>query len=543
MLPDNLGHVFDVPLRLTPDAVAVIQADTTLSYRQLEDRVCRMANLLLGLGVRAGDRVALMFGNDWRFLEALLGPMRLGAVSVPLNIRMGDAALAYVLDDAEAKVLIAGRDQAERARGVAAQAKSLGHLVADFPSGGESQPLPPWTPPPGGLRPSSAGRRSTDTAVLGYDALMEAASPRFRRRRIDPEAVCMQPYTSGSTGKPKGVLLAHRGQIWNADVIRKMACLDHTERALVAVPLYHKNAMIGAVKPFLLCGGSLVILPGFDPVAVIRAIDRHKVTYLTGVPAMYKMMLAEKDALARHDVRSIRYALCGSAEVPEELLAEFRRVFGAPIAESYGLTEGGPVPCAYSRYGLKKPGSCGVDVPQAENRIVRADGTDCDPDEVGELVSRNPGIAQGYWKLPEVTAQKIRDGWLHTGDLMRRDRDGYYYFIGRKDDMINVAGEHVYPKEVEDILLRHAGLKDACVVPAPHATKGWVPVAYVVARDPAVAPSEEEVKRFFLERGAPYAHPRRVVFLDRLPLGGTGKLDRMALKRTATEAGPIESAR
>ncbi len=555
MLPENLGHVFDGPLRLTPGAVAVIQDDTTLTYRELEGRVCRMANVLAGLGVGPGDRVGLMFGNDWRFLEAFFAPMRLGAVAVPLNIRMGDESLAYVLEDAEAKVLIAGGDQAERARGLAGGIKSLGHLLADCPSGGESQPsghrdasrlrrsgpparpvVPPWTPPPG-------GGRSTGVPVLNYRALMDAASPRFRRRRIDPEAICMQPYTSGSTGKPKGVLLAHRGQIWNADVIRKMACLDHTERALVAVPLYHKNAMIGAVKPFLLCGGSLVILPGFDPVAVIRAIDRHRVTYMTGVPAMYKMMLAEKETLARHDVRSIRYALCGSAEVPEELLAEFQRVFGAPIAESYGLTEGGPVPCANPRYGLKKLGSCGVDVAQAENRIVRADGSDCAVDEVGELVCRNPGIAKGYWKLPEVTTRKLHDGWLATGDLMRRDRDGYYYFIGRKDDMINVAGENVYPKEVEDLLLRHPGLKDACVVPAPHRTKGWVPVAYVVARDTAGPPGEEEVKRFFLERGAPYAHPRRVVFLDRLPLGGTGKLDRTALKRLAAEAGPLESTR
>jgi acyl-CoA synthetase (AMP-forming)/AMP-acid ligase II len=301
--------------------------------------------------------------------------------------------------------------------------------------------------------------------------------------------------------------------------------------------------MIGAVKPFLLCGGSLVILPGFDPVAVIRAIDRHRCTYLTGVPAMYKLMLAETAALARHDVRSIRYALCGSAEVPEELLVEFRRVFGAPIAESYGLTEGGPVPCANPRYGLKKRGSCGVDVPRAENRIVRPDGSDCDVDEVGELVCRNPGVAKGYWKLPEVTARKLRDGWISTGDLMRRDGDGYYYFVGRADDMINVAGENVYPKEVEDVLLRHPDLRDACVVPAPHATKGWVPVAYVVARDASVAPSEEDVKKFFLERGAPYAHPRRVTFLDRLPLGGTGKLDRAALKRLAAEGGPLESSR
>jgi long-chain acyl-CoA synthetase len=512
MLPDTLGHLFDVPLRLTPGAVAVIQDDTTLTYRQLDARASRMANLLAALGVGEGDRVALMFGNDWRFLEAFFGPMRLGAVTVPLNIRMGDEALAYVLEDAEARVLVAGRDQAERARRLTGRLAGLAHLVADGPGG-------------------------------DYEDRMRAASPQLVRRRLDPDAVCMQPYTSGSTGKPKGVLLAHRGQVWNADVLRKMACLDHTERALVAVPLYHKNAMIGAVKPFLLCGGSLVILPGFDPVAMIRAIDAHRCTYLTGVPAMYKLMLAETEALAKHDVGSIRYALCGSAEVPEELLVEFRRVFGAPIAESYGLTEGGPVPCANPRYGLKKRGSCGVDVPQAENGVVRPDGTDCDADEVGELVCRNPGVARGYWKLPEVTAAKIRDGWLHTGDLMRRDGDGYYYFVGRKDDMINVAGENVYPKEVEDILLRHPALKDACVVPAPHATKGWAPVAYVVARDPARAPSEDAVKRFFLERGAPYAHPRRVMFLERLPLGGTGKLDRATLKRLAAEAGPLESSR
>ena len=278
MLPDTLGHLFDVPLRLAPSSVAVIQGDTTLTY-------AGPRRLVQSRGERArrrsacatGHRVALMFSNDWRFLPAFLGPMRIGAVSVPLNIRMGDEALAYVIQDAEATVLIAGRDQADRARRLASQVKGLAHLVVDAP------------PADGALQ---------------WDAWLAAASPRFRRRRLDPESVCMQPYTSGSTGKPKGVLLAHRGQVWNADIIRKMACLDDTERALVAVPLYHKNAMIGAVKPFLLAGGSLVILPGFDPVEVIRAIDRHQVTYLTGVPAMYKMMLAEKDTLARHSVRS-----------------------------------------------------------------------------------------------------------------------------------------------------------------------------------------------------------------------------------------------
>ena len=506
MLPDNVGRLFDVPLALVPDRVAVIQGETALTFAELDLRCNRMANALAALGVGPGDRVALMFSNDFRFLESLFAPMRLGAVAVPLNTRMGDDALQYVVDDADAVVVIANQAMAARARALAARVPRVKHVIVDGAPG---------------------------NGALEYERLLADASPALERRATDPDEICMQPYTSGSTGKPKGVLLAHGGQIWNADVLRKATLADHTERGLVAVPLFHKNAMAGVVKPFLLAGGSMVILPGFDARAVIRAIDRHRVTYLTGVPAMYKMILAETDALERADVSSVRYAVVGSAEVPEELIAEWKRVFPhAEMAESYGLTEGGPVPVTNTRWGLKRRGSCGMAFPGCDVALIDEAGRAVEGEGAGELITKNPGLAKGYWKLPDVTARKFRDGWLHTGDLLRRDADGYYYFIGRKDDMINVAGENVYPKEVEDILLRHPGLRDACVVPAPHAVKGEVPVAYVVARD-AAPPSEDEVKRFFLGLGAPYAHPRRVVFLDALPLGGTGKIDRAALRARA----------
>jgi acyl-CoA synthetase (AMP-forming)/AMP-acid ligase II len=509
VLPDNLGYLFDSALALTPSKAAVLQGDTVLTFAELDARANRMANVLAGLGVGAGDRVALLFNNDFRFLETLFGAMRLGAVAVPLNIRMGDEALRYVAEDSEAHVLVASAALAERGRALASRIPAIKELIADGPAAED---------------------------VLAYEPALASASPTLPRRATAFDEVCMQPYTSGSTGKPKGVLLTHGGQIWNTDIMRKALMADDTERALIAVPLYHKNAMVGAVKPFLIAGGSLVILPGFDAPEVIRAIDRYEVTYLTGVPAMYKMILAEKDALARHDVSSVRFAMCGSAEVPEELLEEFGRVFGAPIAESYGLTEGGPVPIVNTRWGLKKRGSCGLAFPGCDVRLVDGAGAEVGVDEVGELVTRNPGLAKGYWKLPEATARKFRDGWLATGDLMRRDADGYYYFVGRRDDMINVSGENVYPKEVEDILLQHPNLRDASVVPAPHGVKGEVPVAFVVAREAGLS-SEDDVRKFFLERGAPYAHPRRVVFLDALPLGGTGKVDRGALKARAREAG------
>src|SRR5215831_6356054 len=428
MLSENLGYLFDVPLQIQPLAPAILQDDVVLTFKDLDERCNRMAAALVSLGIGPGDRVALMFSNDYRFVESLLGAMRLGAVPVPLNIRMGDEAIKYVVVDSEAVVLIANSEMAARARSLVPEFPGLRHFIVDGETTGKA---------------------------LNYDQVLKAASPLFARRKTEFDEICMQPYTSGSTGKPKGVLLTHGGQIWNADIMRKALLADDTERALIAVPLYHKNAMAGAVKPFLLAGGSLVILPGFDALEVIRAIDRFKVTYLTGVPAMYKMILAEKDALARHDVTSVRYAVCGSAEVPEELLDEFRRVFGAPIGESYGLTEGGPVPIVNSRWGLKKRNSCGLAFPGCDVKLVDEADSEVGVDEVGELVTKNPGLAKGYWKLPEATAKKFRGGWLYTGDLMRRDADGYYYFVGRRDDMINVAGENVYPKEVEDILLQH----------------------------------------------------------------------------------------
>jgi len=509
MLPENLGYLFDVPLQIQPLSPVILQDDVVLTFKDLDERCNRMANALVNLGIGPGDRVALMFSNDYRFIESLMGAMRLGAVPVPLNIRMGDEALTYVVVDSEAVVLIANWEMAARARSLGPQFPGVRHFIVDGEATGTS---------------------------LNYDQMLQAASPLFARRKTAFDEVCLQPYTSGSTGKPKGVLLTHGGQIWNVDLLCKLEAFDDRERALVAVPLYHKNAMLGAVKPMLLCGGSMVILPGFDPVQVIRSIARYKVTYMTGVPAMFSRILSQKEELSRNDVKSLRYAVCGSAEVSEELVSEFQRTFPeAIIAESYGLTEGGPDPISNCRYGLIKRGSCGRQIPGSDVKIVSEDGiTELGPNEVGELITRNPGLAKGYWKLPEVTKKKFRDGWLYTGDLMRRDEDGFFYFVGRKDDMINVSGENVYPKEIVDILLRHPNVREAYVVPIRHPIKGAVPVAFIVQSGTG-STSAEELKQFFLKYGAPYAYPRRIYFLDSMPLGGTGKIDRAQLEKLAAE--------
>jgi len=495
---DHLGYLIADAVTLYPKREALIQQDLTLTYRELDERCNRVARGLIDRGIEPGQRVALMWPNDIRYIESMLGVMRVGAVAVPINVKLGDDTISYVLENSDSVAVIAGPELAGRAE----------MLVKDIPA----------------IR-----------FLIGPDELQEAEAD-FIRPPYSPDDVCFQPYTSGSTGKPKGVLLTHRGQLWNADTERRCHLIDESQRALVAVPVYHKNAGM-TLKTHLIAGASIVVLPAFESAAVIAAIEKYRCTYIGGVPAMYRLLINDTESLAKHDVSSLQYATAGSADVPEDLLAEFERTFGAAIGEGYGLTEGGPVTMTAPRWGIRKTGSIGPALPGCEVRLIDPDDPtrEVSVGETGEMATRNPGVAVGYYKLPEVTAKKIRDGWLYTGDLMRRDQDGYYYFVGRKDDMINVAGENVYPKEVEDILMLHPKVRDVAVVSAPHDVKGEVPVAFLLLHSGEAA-TEQEIKDFFLQKGPAYAHPRRVFFRQALPLSGTGKLDRKSLQQQAAQA-------
>ncbi len=505
----NFGDLAYVPVRAFPDRPAVMQGDLTLTYGQLDARMKRVAGMLRGLDVLSGSRVALLFPNEWPFMEALFGSMRAGAVPVPLNIRLGYETLRYCVEHSDAEVMVASgalRDLAVRLRMDVPALRAL--VITDDPPAG----------------------------ALSYDRLLDTAPAEFESAAVAPDDVCMQPYTSGSTGRPKGVLLTHAGQYWNAEMVRRVMMLDETDRALVAAPLYHKNAMAAAVKPILMAGGALVILPGFDPAEVIKAIARYRCTYITGTPAMFRLVLNQKRLLAEYDVTSLRWAACGSAMVPPDLLREFEDTFDASISEGYGLTEGGPVVFENPRFGPRKTGSTGLPLPGCEIRVITPGGREAGVGEPGELWTRNPGLARGYYKAPDLTAAKFdREGWLHTGDLVRRDEQGYYYILGRLDDMINVGGENMYPKEVEDLLVLHPAVREAYVVPVPHAVKGEAPVAFVVLHEGRSA-TADELKQFFLARGPAYAHPRAVLFLDQAPLGSTGKVDRQALRARAVES-------
>ena len=500
----NFGTIFDLPLTMSPTKEALIYGPHRVTYKELEDRTNRVANGLRRLGIGSGDHVAVLVKNDHRFVETMLGPLRVGATVTPTTTRAHLSTLTHIMRDSEAKVLFASADFTEEARTLAETIPGLQRVFV--------------------MDQAPAGTTLYDDWLAGQSAAREVVEKA-------PDDVALLSYTSGSTGLPKGVLLTHRAIDWATRNLRRALLYGPDERCLLAVPMFHANGMLAGVFSMLECGGSLVILHDVQPADMIRAIERERCTYTTGVPAMYKMMLREEALLREHDCSSLRFVICGSSEVPEELLEEFTRKL-APMLEAYGLTECGFV-CNNPRWGITKQGTTGLPYPGVELRIVDPEDVsrDVPVGELGELLVRSPANLVAYHNLPQVTAERLlADGWFRTRDIVRADEQGYVEIVGRLDDRISCAGESIYPKEVENVLLGHPDIVDVAVVPMPDDVKGEVPVAFVVERE-AGAVREANVKEYFLKHGAPYMHPRRVFVLPEMPLTPAKKVDRTALKK------------
>jgi len=322
------------------------------------------------------------------------------------------------------------------------------------------------------------------------------------------------------------VLLTHFGQNWSRRILAHTRGTTERDVILVAAPLYHKNAL-NAIKQGLTAGAALPLLPQFSVERYIEAVGRYRCTIISGVPTMMSMVLARKNLLRGIDASCVRTVMMGSAPSSPQLLRELKTRF--PNAEAlvvYGVTEGGPVPLGPHPDAKPRPaGSIGAPYAGTEAKLVG----DASPDE-GELAVKNPGILLAYHNLPEDTAQRIRDGWYYTGDICRRDAEGFYYFVGRTDDMFVCGGENIFPIEVESLLERHPAVHQAYVMPFDHELKGQVPYAFVVLRKGAAA-SEDELRQYALANGPAYQHPRRVFFLDQLPLAGTNKIDQQQLRK------------
>lgn len=498
---NNIGYWAYDAARRNPDRVALIDLSPAtpreVRYRELEERLDRFAAMIIAAGIKPGERIAMSVGNRFEFVEIMYGAMRAGVVPVPLNTKLGGDTLAYIVENAECVAAVV--DPASNPAIV--KVCDAAPLRVKF-----------------ALAPAPQGWRDYETSLLATPAAFEPPV-------LPANHMSFLPYTSGSTGRPKGVVLTHEGQLWWIRAVQKYWPSGVDDRALAAVPLFHKNAMAGAIKPMLHCGGSVVILPGFDARNFLQALSGYRCTVAGGVPAVFTLLLQQKDLIKSLDWSALKVLKIGSAPTPKELMDAVETAFGVPVGESYGLTEGGPVMIGPPRDGRRAPhGSCGVIWPEGECKLVGADGVESP--SYGELWVRNPGVTPGYYKLPEVNRERLIDGWLRTGDLFSKDDGGFYYFRGRVDDMFNSGGENVYPLEVENILLKHAAVAEVSVVPFPHAIKGEVPVAMVVRSKTGAATTEDELKKFCLANGPAYAHPRRIHFVDKLPLNGPGKIDR-----------------
>ena len=351
---------------------------------------------------------------------------------------------------------------------------------------------------------------------------------------LGDDAQAFQPYTSGSTGRPKGAIMTHRGMLWYLDHNQRHWPARSDDRGCVALPLFHKNALRGTVKPMLYAGGSFVLMPGFAPKPYMETLARYRCTFSRGVAAVFTMVLDHRDVLDTLDLSALRAMSIGSAVVPPELLAAVERALPhVKMSESYGLTEGGS-PFRAPLDGRSVPrGSVGVLAPDTEVKLIDELGRPHPSD--GELMIRSPYVCLGYHNQPEVTAAKLVDGWLRTGDVFHRGSDGFYFFRSRVDDMFSCGGENVYPKEVENVLFTHPDVADAVVAPVPHGVKGFVPAAMVIARSGAEV-SADDLKRHCLAGGPAYAHPRFIAIVPRLPLNGAGKIDRAAVRRELAAA-------
>jgi len=338
-------------------------------------------------------------------------------------------------------------------------------------------------------------------------------------------------YTSGSTGRPKGVRLTHASQYWTVRMRQAATPLDG-ERTLIAAPLYHMNALALSLL-VLACAASAVLLPQFKAPAYIRAIGRYRATWLTAVPPMIAMMLREHALLAATDLSSVRTIRMGSAPVSASLWQQIHDMLpNARVINAYGTTEGGPVVFGPHPDGRPTPATS-VGYPHPAVQVRLSQGPQDAPD-TGMLELKSPGLMQGYHQRPDLGSPFTPDGYYRTGDVFHRDADGFYTFVGRRDDMFVSGGENIYPAEVERMLERHPAVQQACVVPIEDDIKGTKPVAFVVLRAGAAA-DEAAIKQFALAHAPAYQHPRHVWFVPALPLASTNKIDRARLLRTAAE--------
>jgi long-chain acyl-CoA synthetase len=484
----NLAEILRDSAEADAERVAIKLDDAELSYAALQEGAERVASLLAAHGVGPGDRVALMLPNVPYFPVCYFGILWAGAVVVPMNVLNRRREVTFYLKDSGARLLFLWHGFAEEGEPGAAEAGC--ECITIVP--GEFEPTLAEAEAAGDM----AEREPQDTAVILY--------------------------TSGTTGTPKGAELTHANLLRNCQAARSLFDLGSAAVTLGALPLFHSFGQTCGLNATVLGGGTLTLIPRFDPAKALEIIARDRVTIFEGVPTMYGGMLHVPER-ERYDVSTLKLCASGGAAMPVELMRGFEEAFGCKVLEGYGLSETSPVASFNHPDRERKPGSIGTPIDGVEMKLVDEEGEEVAQGEVGEIVIRGHNVMKGYWERPEATQEALRDGWFHTGDMARVDEDGYFFIVDRKKDMIIRGGFNVYPREVEEVLYEHPAVREAAVIGVPDEQYGEEVAAAVALKEDAEV-SAEELREFVKANVAAYKYPRLVFFLDELPKGPTGKI-------------------
>jgi len=512
----NLSILLEDSARTFPERAAVVLGDQRLSYAQVDAAANQVANLLVARGVGPGDKVALSCPNLPYFPIVYYGILKAGAVVVPLNVLLKGREVAYHLNDAQASAYFCFQGTPDLPMG------AEGHAGFGLAPGCEHFFL--ITADPAAPSPIE-GAETLGAALAGQSPVFEPVLA----AETDPAVIL---YTSGTTGQAKGAELSHSNLLLNALTCNRLfGTQPGTDTHLIVLPLFHTFGATVNMNAGFSSASTLVLLPRFEPAAAVRLLEHEDVTFFAGVPTMYWGLLnaLTGDVDVERIARTMRRAVSGGSSLPVEIIRAVKERFGLTVLEGYGLSETSPVATFSDPNSDPRPGSIGIPIWGVEVKLIDESWSTIDgADEIGEIAIRGHNIMRGYYNRPEATAEVMRDGWFRTGDLGRRDKDGFYYIVDRAKDMIIRGGFNVYPREIEEVLMTHEAVSLAAVIGVPHPSHGEEVKAFVILKDGASV-TEQELVAWGREQMAAYKYPRIVSIVESLPMTATGKLLKRAL--------------
>ena len=504
----NIAKLLDESAQFYPDRISLIFGAKKITYKELLTRSKKTASALDSLGIKKGDGVVIWLPNCLEFIYSFFAIARLGAVVIPVNVMLKREEARFIIEDSQAKILICSIDKYEDGKNILSRAANLNEVM-------------------------SVPYCGYDDNSKNFKHLIDESSMFEGCAAVNSDDLAEIVYTSGTTGRPKGVCLTHENLISNIEGCARAIDFSKKDCLICILPLFHSFASTVCMLLPISRGARIVLMRSVRPFKrVIRNIFKHKVTVFIGVPSLYAILneikLTRLQKILNLVLNPIRLSISGAAALPGSVWNKFEKKFKRPLLEGYGLTEASPVVSLNPLKRKRKPESIGLPLDNVQIKIISSEGEELPAEEVGELLVKGPNVMQGYYHLEKETFQVLKDGWLYTGDLAKKDKEGYLYIMGRNKEMINVRGFNVYPREIEDLLYKFPGVKEAAVVGVSHRHRGEVPVAFVGAKCEL---TQSEIIRYLRANLAAYKIPLRVYFEDSLPKNATGKI----LKRELQE--------